>query len=63
MKVPTYENALNHWKNAYLVWNPMKFAHYGKNFYIGLSYLELNTNFASVSGIAYAFYSDTDKEI
>ena len=56
MKVPTYENAINHWKNGYLAWNPMKFAHYGKNFYIGLSYLEF-------TGCAYSSYYDTDKEI
>jgi hypothetical protein len=63
MKATTYENAINHWKNGYLAWNPKKYAYYKKNFYVGLSYLEINHNFIPISGMAYAFYDDTDNEI
>lgn len=66
MKAITYKNAINHWKNGYLAWNPKKYDYYKKNFYIGLSYLEINPTypyFAPVSGIAYAFYDDIDQEI
>lgn len=65
MKSISYENAINHWKYGYLAWNPNKYAYYKKNFYIGLSYLEinLNSNLAPVSGIAFAFYNDFDNEL
>ena len=63
MKATTYENAINHWKYGYLAWNPKKYDYYKKNFYVGLSYLEINPNFIPISGIAYAFYDDTDNEI
>ena len=63
MKATTYENAIKHWKNGYLTWNPKKYSYNKKNFYVGLSYLENKPNFVSVTGIAYAFYDDTDNEI
>lgn len=66
MKAITYENAINHWRNGYLAWNPKKYDYYKKNFYIGLSYLEINPNYpyyAPVTGRAYAIYDDIDQEI
>ena len=66
MKAITYKNAINHWRNGYLAWNPKKYDYYKKNFYIGLYYLEINPtypNFIPISEIAYAFYDDIDQEI
>lgn len=62
MKVTPYENAINHWKNGYLAWNPKKYAYYKKNFYIGLSYSESNPKLSETEK-ACAFYDDTDHEI
>lgn len=61
MNVTTYENAINHWKNGYLAWNPKKYAYYKKNFYIGLSYSEFNPKLSKTEKPA--FYDDTDHEI
>lgn len=63
MKVTTYENAINHWKNGYMAWNPNKYSYYKKNFYIGLDFYEFNPNFATDTGKAFAFYYDTDNEL
>ena len=63
MKVSTYESAMNHWKNGYLAWNTKKYAYYKKNFYIGLDFYEFNPTYSTETGIAYAFYDDTDHEI
>lgn len=62
MKAPSYESAINRWKNGYLSWNTKKYAYYQKNFYIGLSYSEANTKLSETEK-TFAFYDSTDYEI
>lgn len=63
MKATSYENAMNHWKNGYLAWNPKKYQYYKKNFYIGLALAEYNPNFPNETSKACAFYHDTNHEL
>lgn len=63
MKATSYENAMNHWKNGYLAWQPTKYHYYKKNFYIGLSLSEFNPNLPNETSKAYAFYNDIDHEL
>lgn len=63
MKATSYENAINHWKNGYLAWNPKKYDYYKKNFYIGLSLSDFNPKLPNETSNACAFYHDTDHEL
>lgn len=63
MKAPSYENAMNYWKNGYLAWNPKLYSYCKKNFYIGLAFYEFNPKFTTYTGKTFAFYYDTDHEI
>jgi hypothetical protein len=63
MNATSYENAMNHWKNGYLAWNPTKYQYYRKNFYIGLSVSDFNPKLPNETSKASAFYHDTDHEL
>lgn len=63
MKATSYENAMNHWKNGYLAWNPTKYHYYRKNFYIGLSLSDFNPKLPNETSKVGAFYHDDDYEL